>query len=157
MFNKFFKSLLPFLILFTSQLPAVPFLDNGDETVKDETTKLIWQKCSAGLTGSSCSSGSATTFTWVNAISYCNTLSLGSKTWRLPNLNELRTIIDYTKASSPMIDTTAFPATVANAYWSSTTYATTTTNAWAVYFPFGFSGNAYPKTVTNYVRCISGP
>lgn len=66
------------------------------------------------------------------------------------------TLQDYGKATSPLIDTTAFPGTVAANYWSSTAYAPVTDNAWIIGF---FSGNiaTHIKTNGNYVRCVSGP
>jgi hypothetical protein len=154
--SKLFILNFSFLFLFAMQVGATPFTDNGDGTIKDQATSLVWQKCSQGLSGTSCSSGTATTATWANAVSYCNSLSLASKTWRLPNVNELISIIDYIKSGSPRIDTTAFPATVASEYWSSTTYAASTTNAWFVYFFVGYMTNTL-KTNSYYVRCVSGP
>ncbi len=155
MFPKFLILNFALLILFAMQIDATPFTDNSDGTVKDNATSLVWQKCSQGLSGTSCSSGTATVSTWTSAVSYCNSLSLASKTWRLPNVNELKTIVDYTKTSF-LIDSTAFPATIANYYWSSTTSAAPTTNAWAVYSVFGYV-NGGNKTDSLYVRCVSGP
>jgi hypothetical protein len=155
MFPKFLILNFAFLILFALQIEAAPFTDNGDGTVKDNATGLIWQKCSKGQTGLDCSGGAATTSNWATAITDCSGLSLASKTWRLPHVNELKTIVDSTKATSPAIDTTAFSATVVY-YWSSTTYAPTTTNAWAVSFLDGYV-NFNLKTNLNYVRCVSGP
>jgi hypothetical protein len=157
MFPKFLILNFLVFILLAMQVEAAPFTDNSDGTIKDNATSLVWQKCSQGLSGTSCSSGSATIATWASAVSYCNSLSLASKTWRLPNVNELRTIVDYTKTSSPVIDSTAFPATIASGYWSSTTYAITTPNAWLVSFLVGAVGEGGPKTNSNCVRCVSGP
>jgi hypothetical protein len=162
MFYKFLRLNFSFLFLFAMQTEARPFTDNNDGTVKDQATNLVWQKCSQGLSGTSCSSASASKATWASAVSYCNSLSLASKTWRLPNVNELMTIIDYSKSnsSSPTIDTSAFPATVAGFYWSSTTYAANTTIAWIVDFGYGgtysikYDGS---KTTSYSVRCVSGP
>jgi Protein of unknown function (DUF1566)/Chitobiase/beta-hexosaminidase C-terminal domain len=132
------------------------FTDNSDGTVKDNATGLIWQKCSQGQNNDATCTGAATTATWATAIAYCSGLGLEGKTWRLPHVNELKTIVDTTKATSPVIDTTAFPATVASYYWSSSTYAQTTTNAWFVDFVFGLVGGL-SKTANVYVRCVSGP
>jgi hypothetical protein len=114
------------------------------------------QKCSQGQNNDATCTGAATTATWATAIAYCSGLGLEGKTWRLPHVNELKTIVDTTKATSPVIDTTAFPATVASYYWSSSTYAQTTTNAWFVDFVFGLVGGL-SKTANVYVRCVSGP
>jgi hypothetical protein len=139
--NKFLILHFSFIILLlATQVIAAPFTDNSDGTVKDNATGLIWQKCSQGQGATDCS-GTATTTTWANAITYCSGLSSASKTWRLPTINELKTIVDTTKSSGATIDTTAFPATVAGSYWSSTTYAPGTTVAWYVSFGFGSVGN----------------
>ncbi|MCK6381302.1 MAG: DUF1566 domain-containing protein [Leptospiraceae bacterium] len=89
------------------------YTDNGDGTVTDNATGLIWQKCSVGKTGSDCSGGSASTMNWDTAISTCSGLSFAGKTWRLPSMQELETLPDYGKSSSPVIDTAYFPNTAA--------------------------------------------
>lgn len=145
-----------YTLLFTATLTAAPFTDNANGTVTDQATGLIWQKCTAGLSGTSCSSGSATTYNWSNALSYCNSLTLASKTWRLPSINEIRTILDLTRTTIPLADVTAFPATVADIYWSSSTYAPITTRAWSI--PFNTTFYSFnDKTNSTYVRCVSGP
>lgn len=143
------------LMLTASPLVAAPFSDNGDGTVTDKATGLIWQKCSMGQNNDSSCTGSATTANWTTALSYCNNLTLAGKTWRLPNVNELKSIVDRT-TDNPAIDTTAFPDTVAGNYWSASTYVLTTTTAWRVYFVSGVvvSGN---KPLSYYVRCVAGP
>jgi hypothetical protein len=157
--NKFLVLNFSLIILFALQIEAAPFTDNSDGTVKDNATGLVWQKCSQGQGATDCS-GTATAATWTNAITYCsglNNLPASSpRTWRLPHVNELKTIVDTTKASGATIDTTAFPATAAGFYWSSTTYAPNTTLAWYVVFSLG---NVFSnlKTTNYYVRCVSGP
>lgn len=135
---------------------TLSFTDNGDGTVKDNTTSLIWQKCSRGQTNNSTCSGAATFTDWAGAITYCNGLSLAGKTWRLPQVNELKTIVDTIKTANPVIDTTAFPSTVANIYWSSTTYLATPANVWYITFGNGSVNNGV-KTNSGYVRCVTGP
>jgi hypothetical protein len=136
------------------------FNDNNDGTVTDLTTKLVWQQCSAGLSGTNCATGAAGTYTWKNAITYCEGLSFGGFTdWRLPNFKELQSISDPTRYS-PAINITYFPATQSSTYWSSTTYANETTDAWTVYFSagwtYGSTVNGGAKTNAKYVRCVRG-
>jgi len=133
---------------------TISFTDNGDGTVTDSGTNLVWQKCSRGQNATDCS-GTATTSNWQTAISYCNSLNLASKTWRLPNRNELQSIIDHT-VSDPSIHTTAFPNTQLSDYWSSTTHMANTDMAWSVRFSSG-SVLEYLKTLNYNVRCVSGP
>src|SRR5258705_276721 len=65
--------------------------------------------------------------------------SWGTKAWRLPTIVELQTILldPYPCGTSPCIDP-VFGPTVANRYWSATTFATSPTDAWYVYFNDGF-------------------
>ena len=124
-------------------------------TITDNTTNLMWQQCSDGLSGATCAAGTAATPTWDSALAYCESLSLGGFTdWRLPNLKELKSIADMT-ISNPSINATYFPNTIASYYWSSTSYAPDTTSAWLVYFYIG-STNATNKSSTFYVRCVRG-
>ena len=120
------------------------FTDNGNGTITDNNTGLMWQK-----------EDDNTTRQWESAITYCEGLSLGSYTdWRLPNIKELKSIVDNTKYS-PAIDSTYFPNINSSYYWSSTTLAYGTSWAWYVDFSYGYvlgsnvSGNGY-------VRCVRG-
>ena len=74
------------------------FVDNGDGTVSDLATGLMWQKADDG-TGKD----------WAEALDYAENLELASKTdWRLPNAKELQSIVDYSRSpqtsNSPAID-----------------------------------------------------
>jgi len=61
------------------------FTDNGDGTVTDHCTGLMWQKETA-----------PGEYTWQEALEYCENLSLaGHRNWRLPNVRELESIVDY--------------------------------------------------------------
>ena len=68
---------------------ARSYTDNSDGTIKDNATGLTWQKCSRGLSVLTCATGSATATDWVTANSYCNSLNLASKTWRLPTTQKI--------------------------------------------------------------------
>ena len=122
------------------------FTDNGNGTISDNVTGLMWQK--QGTTSQN--------YAWEQAITYCEGLSLAVYTdWRLPNANELESIVDE-GAYNPSINSTYFPSTVADAYWTSTTYALDTTKAWLLSF---YSGNVdvYLKTNATFnVRCVRG-
>jgi len=148
------------LQIFVSPLITAPFTDNGDGTVTDQKTNLVWQKCSMGQTNDAICSGTATSATWANMLTYCNNLTLAGKSvgaWRLPNVNELNSIVDETK-SSPAIDTTSFPATIAAMYLSSSTKASFGTTVWHIYFLNGSSsGTDKSSSVNVFARCVSGP
>ncbi|MCE9498995.1 MAG: DUF1566 domain-containing protein [Leptospira sp.] len=133
--------------------PPQSFTDNGDSTVTDNNTNLVWTKCSDGLSGSSCASGGLNTPVWATALTTCNSLVLAGKTWRLPNVNELRSIMDYSVAASPLINP-VFPATAGNQYWSSSSFATGAAAALLAYFNTGSISNLAKGNVKP-IRCIA--
>jgi len=117
------------------------FIDNGDGTVTNTDTGLMWQKDTA-----------PETYRWQEALSYCENLSLADYTdWRLPNTNELQSLVDYTRY--PAINTDYFPNTSSD-YWSSTTRAYAPDGAWLVGFGYGdVYGYGY-KPNPYYVRAV---
>jgi len=138
----------------------------SDYTTKDNVTGLVWRSCGEGFTGAppACTPGSSLTYTLNpnTAGPQCTALNsanlgagyAGLKTWRLPTVEELSTLLTL-DGSSPAIDTTKFSGTVADSYWSSSTYVPTPTDAWFV----NFSGGTvdYNIKATAYrVRCVSG-
>ncbi len=83
--------------------------DNGDGTVSDIATGLMWQQSTA-----------PGDYSWEEALLYCEGLELaGYSDWRLPNHNELLSIVDY-DTHHPAIDTTYFPGSTEDQYWTST-------------------------------------
>ncbi len=148
------------IFLICCSLWGVPYTDNGNGTITDSATGLIWQKCSVGLgtTLGICSTGNISQLDWFTAISYCEGLNLGGRIdWRLPNINELGSIIDYSISSGPVIDSSAFPNTRRYLYWSSSTYSSTFgTRVWYINFDTGWSNVDYASS-TIHVRCVTGP
>ncbi|MBK7402318.1 MAG: DUF1566 domain-containing protein [Myxococcales bacterium] len=113
--------------------------------VKDNLTGLTWMRNELSGTG----------FTWANA----NTACTGG--WRLPNVVELKGIVDDVRTTAPTIDTTFFQGQTvgstptSGAMWSSSAYALVSGSAWAVVFNVGYvttyttiAGNTYG------VRCV---
>ncbi|MDH5721217.1 MAG: DUF1566 domain-containing protein, partial [Spirochaetia bacterium] len=146
-------------VSFTGPTPHGTY--TSDYTTTDNVTGLVWKSCSEGQTGAACT-GTATTHTWDTAdTTTCSALNsanggvgyAGINTWRLPTFDELKTLINYSVVS-PSSFAAAFPATVVNPYWSSSTYVGNTSNAWYVNFIFGLVVNVV-KTASNYVRCVS--
>lgn len=134
---------------------AVRFTNNGDGTVTDHGTGLVWQKCSRGQNAVDCA-GMPTTANWQAALQYCRNLSLDSRNWRLPSVNELKSIVDYSKYD-PSIHTGYFPNTRASFYWSSSNIVGGADNAWFVHFASGYVSNSN-KASGYYVRCVAdGP
>jgi hypothetical protein len=101
--------------------PEPRFTDNEDGTVTDNCTGLIWLK-DANLAG--------TDVMWSQALDFCNTLeddglnglSDGSEAgdWRLPNIRELLSLIDYGTHGPGMPTRHPFTDIQWGFYWSST-------------------------------------
>lgn len=114
---------------------ATRFTDNGNGTVTDSITGLIWLKDVNCATVSPKAWAAALTVVATLASPSCG-LSDGSTAgqWRLPSRNELQLLIDYT-TSGPALPT-SHPFTGAQFgyyyYWSSTTYAADSSYAWSV-------------------------
>lgn len=135
------------------------FQDLGNGTIHDLSTGLVWQKCSDGLSGANCESGSSNFPTWGGALITCSNLTLAGRSWRLANAMELMGILDTTRASSPLANITYFPATLNAQYWSSNTNPNGTSAAFNISFSTSGAGLSAGATKPNQfrVRCVSGP
>jgi hypothetical protein len=115
------------------------FVDNGDGTVSDNATGLTWQQ-----------DDSAQGMNWEPALAYCESLSVGGYTdWRLPNVKELQSIVDYARSpdttGSAAIDPLFRVSSITNEagqadypfYWSSTTHVSERGGMDAAYVAFG--------------------
>ena len=118
------------------------YLNNGDGTVTDQATGLMWQQSDDG-TGRN----------WEEALAYAENLNMaGYSDWRLPNVHELQSIVDYTRSlqetNSPAIDPIFSCTQITDEggdinygfYWTGTTHASalpTNTGTYAAYIAFG--------------------
>lgn len=138
----------------TATTPSADFSDNGDGTVTHHTTGLIWQRCSLGQSwdGTDCT-GSATAFNWQQALAAATQHTLaGFSDWRLPNKNELASIVEY-RCYQPAINNQQFPNTTSAWYWSSSPLAYG--SGLACYVDFSY-GNVDCNALDNdsYVRLV---
>ena len=96
------------------------FVDNGDGTISDLATALMWARKDSGRT-----------LNWEQSLAHCEDLELaGYRDWRLPNAKELHSIVDYTRAPDarprsrrgPAIDPVFQITTPESWFWTSTTH-----------------------------------
>ena len=125
-----------------SKFDAARFVDNGDGTLSDVVTGLMWKRCPEGLSGEDCSNGSASTLVWGGSMKAArDSTYAGYDDWRLPNMKEMQTLVDVTK-NNPAQDTSVFPnpTNVLN-YWTSslTKKANPVTQSYRINFQRGLS------------------
>lgn len=136
---------------------SLSYQDNGDGTVTDLNTGLMWQQ-----------SPEADGLSWEEAVDYCNELELDGYTdWRMPSCKELFSISDF-ESGWPYIDISYFDLAVDvskdEQYWASDYYVGVTVEggsdaAFGVNHVTGHI-KAYAATVSgqfgNYVRAVRG-
>lgn len=107
-------------------------------TVTDTYAGLVWQQ-----------TPDAQARTWSAALAHCEGLTLaGYADWRLPDIKELRSLIDDTA-----FDAVTFPGTPQGGYWSATSRAGSPDFAWYVQFTAGLVYTDL-KLSNLYVRCV---
>lgn len=122
---------------------------SGDDVVIDRATGLMWP-----ADGNEAGCHNANDVVWNDAIDYAEGLSFaGFNDWRLPNVKELLSIVDYSK-NEPCIDLIIFPNTSYNIHWTGTTRVTLTTSAIGVDFDEGLLYFGVKASSYNYVRCV---
>lgn len=135
--------------------PVPRFTDNGNWTVTDNLTGLIWMK------DADCSGVSD----WYGALELCNSISApdcgltdGSEVgdWRLPNVKELHSLVDYGNYYLALPSGHPFVDVQLTAYWSSSTHADDTDYAWRVFFGYGIVRDI-SKGGTYNAWCVRDP
>lgn len=136
------KKIVLGLMLGVSVLTA-DFVRSG-EHVTDTITGLMWQDDTLAA--------EVNIFDWPTAITQCEGLSLdGHSDWRLPNINELYSIVDQSRTGSI---SSVFQNKVSLKYWSSTTDANISAGR-LVDFSIG-NDFGEVKTLQQFVRCVRG-
>jgi hypothetical protein len=124
------------------------YTDNGDGTVTDNVTGLMWQKTLPVTSPPPYQ-------IWNDAVATCRGLRLaGYDNWRLPSAIELLSIVDYGHAN-PAIDQSVFPNTPASPFWTSSTTPGAGAMYWVVLFDDGrtIPEGAFTQTYS-YARCV---
>ncbi|OGQ84927.1 MAG: hypothetical protein A2289_01545 [Deltaproteobacteria bacterium RIFOXYA12_FULL_58_15] len=125
------------------------FTDNGDGTVTDNETGLMWQQ-----------TDNNTTMSWSMALQYCVNLTLASHDdWRLPNIKELGSLVDPLRENPATYS--VFTGVNIDWYYSGTPSIVSVpgdNDTFAVHFQKGeisYRDNDYSPH-NAYVRCVRG-
>lgn len=146
------------LCLLALATPAwAAYTDNGNSTVSDSKTGLMWDQCSLGQTATpktpssapTCS-GTPSTLTWSQGFEYVAKANAanhrGYNDWRMPTIGELKTLV-YTATLATclgyplLIDLTYFPGSDCGSYMSSTAYMDQTATWVSSNWRIDFNGN----------------
>ncbi len=139
------------IMLLAAGAQAGSFTDNGNGTVTDGASGLMWQKEDDNVKRA-----------WSDAVSYCRGLGLaGYSDWRLPDVNDLLSLIPAGDYTAPTINETYFPNTDSKSYWSAREgrmtgpgqIAEDPAKALFVTFDLGIP-LTFNKTGTCHVRCV---
>ena len=134
------KNIMTMGILFLSITYAVT---TNTEVVVDNKTKLEWQNEAVNKTENK---------SWQGAINYCQNLNLdGKDDWRLANIKELKSLIDYDTNTLLIVST--LRETTSDTYWSSTTYPKDSEKSLFVDFSTGIIQFDYKRGSTHF-RCV---
>lgn len=107
--------------------PEPRFTDNGDQTMTDRLTGMVWTRDADPTAGHK---------TWQQALDAIKTLNrehyLGHDDWRLPNVNELDSLVNKQSALAAWLASQGFHNVKKDYYWTSSTYAAFAGSAWSV-------------------------
>lgn len=111
------------------------FVDNGDGTVTDARTGLMWMRYVLGQTWDGYKPvGNWRDHPWAEAVALRHSFA-GHDDWRLPTVDELETIVELNH--QPPFDAAAFPNTMPFSCWTASPYDGRPTHAWSVDFKTG--------------------
>ena len=168
--HTYFRQLfVMFALCFVASTSNATLTVNGNGTVTDSVTELVWDQCVLGRSTSStaCDTGSAATYDWPTALAQAAAQNAaaykGYTDWRVPNVKELLSItkIDTYTQNVAATDVSAFPNTPLplsqcsqGCFWTSTP-AYAPSNVLAVEFSLGTASNSHPSSA-NHVRLVRG-
>ncbi|MGR0481860.1 MAG: Lcl domain-containing protein [Candidatus Electronema sp. V4] len=145
------------------------YIDNGDGTIIDTKTGLMWKRCAEGLFGVNCEKGETEIYTWDEAVKrFKNVAYAGYSDWRLPTVAELKTLVQCSNgvqdndsgrckdgSKRPTINQQAFPNTEAIFFWSGSPLTDGSDGAWYVSFSYGYS-DIFDRGSGSVVRLVRG-
>lgn len=142
--------------------PGSRFTDNGNGTVTDNRTGLIWL-ANANVAGARDWATALTDVAGLNRDGTMNGIPAGDTSncgshqtdWRLPNVKELLSLCDYERTNPDFLTGHPFSGALSHHYWSNTTDSDVPEKVWFVYMGNGaaYDGN---KTGTCYVWPVRG-
>jgi hypothetical protein len=145
--------------LYPLSTPTARFEDNGEGTVTDKQSKLMWMRCAVGQTwaGGTCS-GAATALTWQAGLDAAQAINKRGNfffsDWRLPQVPELAGIAER-QCTNPRINLAVFPGTPSAAFWTATSRPSTAVETFAFVLGFGADGIKYvSKEEMHNVRLV---
>jgi hypothetical protein len=110
--------------------PSPRFMDKGDGTVSDQSTGLMWTRNADAIKGK---------IDWEEALASSAACKDGGHSdWRLPNRNELASLIDLGRSEPALASGHPFKNVRSDYYWTSTTPANNDDHAWVIHFYIGF-------------------
>ena len=136
--------------------PDSRYTDHGNGTVTDTKTRLMWKQCPEGQSGAACADdGSTKAMNWQQALEHAENHSFaGYSDWRLPNIKELKSLAALNRYE-PSINSTRFPNTSGEWFWSASPDADDGNRAWVVDFDYGLGSSRY-RYGTYRVRLVRG-
>jgi hypothetical protein len=140
--------------------PTERYTDNGDGTVTDNQSGLMWMRCALGQTwtGATCK-GTPKTYTWDSAQGAASALNQDGgyarhADWRMPHIPELAMIVER-QCSNPRINLALFPATPPSYFWTATGRRGAGMNKEAYLLSFGAEGAGHnAKEDLHYARLV---
>ena len=143
--------------------PNPRFTDNSNGTATDNLTGLIWLKNANCANATRIWATALSDVASLNSAGTMNSNNCGDTSksgshqtdWRLPNVREMQSLVDYGRSDLALPSGHPFTAIQSYYYWSSTTYANGTGSAWYVYLGDGY---VYydDKTYSVYVWPVRG-
>ena len=155
--------ILILIVLVYSIVNADFVRDTNNQIIIDTKTNLIWQDNANVIEDYKTKSVNGK-YNWEATFEFCNNLSIGSFiNWRVPNINELKTLINYNVNRPSIYSDFVYQGAVINGsemyYISSTSLLSDSLKAWRINFYTGFTSTEAKDNSTGtpsiYLRCVT--